>query len=158
MPVYQREVLRPQTNSATEEKDEEECVPGKRFHFDSASEQCVEVDYQGCFGTGNLFSTFERCEEVCIEDEGMKQRNICNFKCYFNYLSSKSNRHCFLFPEFPDIDVRQDDVHDLDEDDEDEEDVINSVDICQLPPYEEDAFPCRARTGINGATRFKRFS
>ncbi len=79
MPVYQREVLRPQTNSANEEKDEEECVPGKRFHFDSASEQCVEVDYQGCFGTGNLFSTFERCEEVCIEDEGMKRQNIYNF-------------------------------------------------------------------------------
>ncbi len=109
-------MLRPEAKSALAEDElklsceEEEEGAGRRFHFDQESGECVEVDYLGCFGTGNLFETRERCQEVCGEFDR----------------------------EDPEIDVRRDSLAGKGKEEED-------VDICELPPYEEDAFPCRAR-------------
>ncbi|TRY75166.1 hypothetical protein TCAL_04512 [Tigriopus californicus] len=64
LPVYLHENLEPLLKSGcTEEK-------GMKFHFNEETGQCDEVEYEGCFGTDNLFDTPETLAK--IEEQTME--------------------------------------------------------------------------------------
>ena len=40
-----------------------------KFHFDQETENCVEFEYRGCFGTDNVFDSVDECKNICQPGE-----------------------------------------------------------------------------------------
>jgi len=39
----------------------------RKYYFDRATLQCLELRYGGCRGNGNRFSTLEECQSLCLQ-------------------------------------------------------------------------------------------
>lgn len=50
-----------------------------RFYYNKKKEQCEEFNYGGCFGNGNNFNTFAKCQKACDngDDDEKNNRNKC---------------------------------------------------------------------------------
>ncbi len=62
MPLYQHD------ESRVRPRTEEPCVASTKFHFDSEAGECVQVEYEGCFGTGNIFDSEDECKQFCGDE------------------------------------------------------------------------------------------
>ncbi len=38
-----------------------------KFHFDAAAGACVQIDFEGCHGTDNVFDDVETCQRLCVD-------------------------------------------------------------------------------------------